>query len=565
MSSHVLIPNAMTMTTNAKMDSMNGNVLVDNIADNKSGVRCETSEDNVTVLMERLHSKASQMKSWTELTKIMKQSVNEKRNTIDVNERSQLQKCLDTIQKSIRITSLQSMVERLETICRQLGLKFSLPRQTSPARVECFVHSEMYYVEVLLEAPTGHVLDCKVAHQAEAVFLVRRVPRGSSALSTQRCITWKCCWRRPPVMCWTAKWPIRQKHSCPELTEVLQKGDFVEFTKHLEGLSAIYQINADKKNKTKAYLALHALEIDLSSLAELQNHQINDINNLVHKSPVGILEPRKGGHPMRLTYFVPPYDLIDVVSKSCLPLNVEVILEKKLGTSATVCIESSSSHRLQHESLINTLKTPEGKNLPQFSALTNLNSTQLPACFVLRLSGTQSTNSPFHVKLPNQSHCYHLNDSCDKLDGVVITSIPITHPTHVPRILVHLRQQVLFNVIIGSFIRQTSKPEDITNIFEVTATSMSNINIQFEHPTEESLATVDLDLRDVTNVKCKLYPSSLSSFCSDDYSSKVMQRCLSIPVTMRSIINKCKERAAALKEQMGREQSKQMQPNANDL
>ncbi|CAG2103314.1 unnamed protein product, partial [Medioppia subpectinata] len=216
------------------------------------------------------------------------------------------------------------------------------PRQTSPARVECFVHSEMYYVEVLLEAPTGHVLDCKVAHQAEAL-------------------------------------------SCPELTEVLQKGDFVEFTKHLEGLSAIYQINADKKNKTKAYLALHALEIDLSSLAELQNHQINDINNLVHKSPVGILEPRKGGHPMRLTYFVPPYDLIDVASKSCLPLNVEVILEKKLGTSATVCIESSSSHRLQHESLINTLKTPEGKNLPQFSALTNLNSTQLPACFVLRL------------------------------------------------------------------------------------------------------------------------------------------------------------------------------------
>ncbi len=55
--------------------------------------------------------------------------------------------------------------------------------------------------------------------------------------------------------------------------------------------------------------------------------------------------------------------------------------------------------------------------------------------------------------------------------------------------------------------------------------SMSNINIQFEHPTEESLATVDLDLRDVTNVKCKLYPtSSLSSFCSDDYASKVMQR-----------------------------------------
>ena len=242
---------------------------------------------------------------------------------------------------------------------------------------------------------------------------------------------------------------------------------------------------------------------------------------MVHKSPVGILEPRKGGHPMRLTYFVPPYDLIDLSTKSCLPLNVEgmsisvlkcrrfdpifycsVILEKGLGFSATICIESSSSHRLQHESLINTLKTPEGKNLPQFSALTALNSTQLPACFVLKLQKPLVTsldilkkiradtniefnheliaksepiiqliakqllaskkeiqaNGPFYVKLPNQSHCYYMNEVCDKLDGVVITSIPITHPTHVPRILVHLRQQVLFNVIIGSFIRQTYKP-----------------------------------------------------------------------------------------------------------
>ena len=286
-------------------------------------------------------------------------------------------------------------------------------------------------------------------------------------------------------------------------------------------------------------MALHALEIDLSSLSELQGYvdklirchlyninysitrnTINDINNLVHKSPVGILEPRKGGHPMKLTYFVPPYDLIDLSTKSCLPLSVDgmshnqtffqpnfahsfqfsVILEKGLGYSATICIESSSSHRLQHESLINLQKTPEGKNLPQFSALTALNSTQLPACFVLKLekplvtsldilrkiradtniefnhelinksepiiqllakqllTNTKATNGPFYVNLPKQNHCYHLNENCDKLDGVVITSIPITHPTHVPRILVHLRQQVLFNVIIGSFIRHTSRP-----------------------------------------------------------------------------------------------------------
>lgn len=167
---NVLIQSQNTANINPKMDSLNNNIAVE--AD-KNGIKPETNDDNVSNLMEKLRSKTNQTKSWTDLTKLMKQPINEKRH-IDVNERSQLQKCLDTIQKSIRVTSWQSMVERLETICRQLGLKFSVPPQTSPKRVECFVHSEMYYVEVLLESPTGHVLDCKVAHQAEALVGVPR-------------------------------------------------------------------------------------------------------------------------------------------------------------------------------------------------------------------------------------------------------------------------------------------------------------------------------------------------------------------------------------------------------
>ena len=168
MTSNVLIQNGTTFNINTKMDSINGN------DSEKTVLKSESNDENLSNLMEKLHSKAKmkdQIKSWADLTKMMKQSVNEKRHIIDVNERNQLQKCLDTIQKNIRVTSLQSMVERLETICRQLGLKFSVPPQTSPKRVECFVHSEMYYVEVLLEAPTGQVLDCKVAHQAEALVL----------------------------------------------------------------------------------------------------------------------------------------------------------------------------------------------------------------------------------------------------------------------------------------------------------------------------------------------------------------------------------------------------------
>jgi len=38
---------------------------------------------------------------------------------------------------------------------------------------------------------------------------------------------------------------------------------------------------------------------------------------------VGILEPRKGGHPMKLTYFISPYNLLDLKAKTSLPLTVD--------------------------------------------------------------------------------------------------------------------------------------------------------------------------------------------------------------------------------------------------
>lgn len=74
-----------------------------------------------------------------------------------------------------------------------------------------------------------------------------------------------------------------------------------------------------RKQKSKAYLALQALETDLTMLSQLQRcvfvksfcmdvvkmdskfimrtcySSINDPCNLVHKSPVGILQTRKGG------------------------------------------------------------------------------------------------------------------------------------------------------------------------------------------------------------------------------------------------------------------------------
>jgi mediator of RNA polymerase II transcription subunit 1 len=91
---------------------------------------------------------------------------------------------------------------------------------------------------------------------------------------------------------------LLKPQSCEDLVSCLERGDFADFAKQLEGLAAIYQINADKKQKGKVFQALQSLETDLTTLAEIQSF-IKEPHNLVHKSHVGILERRKGGSVKR--------------------------------------------------------------------------------------------------------------------------------------------------------------------------------------------------------------------------------------------------------------------------
>ncbi|KAG8239109.1 hypothetical protein J437_LFUL018367, partial [Ladona fulva] len=411
----------------------------------------KAKEWQMELLMEKLRSKAGQFKSFVENAKAVRMALLEKRYPLDTVERSQMQKCLDTLQHSIKVTTLQAMVERLESVTRQLGLKF----MAGPTGVDWFISSDMFYLEVILE-PNGAVKDVKIHHEGKV-----------------------------------------EQQSCEELVDCLSRGDFADFSQQLEGLASIYQLNAEKKVKCKAFLALQSLEKDLGVLAQLQTF-IKEPFNLVHKSPVGILEKRRGGHALKLTYFVSPYDLLDVESKSSIPLTVENVISEGLGHSVTVCIESSTSHKLQTAPLVSVNRSPSGKSSPLYAALTASNTATLPACFVLRFKqplpmclalaqkiqqvtemecGDLSSPHPLlsliarhasdgqldcannrglFVTLPDQYHCYFMTEN-RHLQGIMVNSIPFLHPAHIPQILVFLRQQVLFNVLVASCIRPFSK------------------------------------------------------------------------------------------------------------
>merc|ERR1712098_529055 len=95
-----------------------------------------------------------------------------------------------------------------------------------------------------------------------------------------------------------------------------------------------------------------------------------------------------------------------------------------------------------------------------------------------------------------------------------------------------LRHQALFNTLISSCVRTNSLEDvDTSLMFEVTCLdpTCQTLTVTFEHPTEETMATAELKLLDLTAPRCRVYTSA-SSVCSEETANKVLQRSLSIPV-----------------------------------
>ncbi|XP_034832111.1 mediator of RNA polymerase II transcription subunit 1 [Maniola hyperantus] len=522
------------------------------------------------ILMEKLRSKTSQFKNLSETSKAVRMAMLDKRWAVDSADRMILQKCLDSLQHCIKVSSLQSLIERLECLSRQLGLKFVVGQ----SGVNLFISSDMFYLEILVES-SGNVKDVKIHHEGKI-----------------------------------------EQQSCEELVQCISRGDFADFTAQLEGLTAVYQLNAEKKVKCKAFSALQSLEEDLCTLRQLQSF-IKDPWAQVHKSPIGFLQKRRGGHAMRLTYFVSPYELLDK-DKGLQPLTAELLTLGKpsastglaslvapshtpLGHSATVLLEGSTANKLQLSPIISGAQRPGKGNGPVYAQLVPQNSAMLPACYTLKLSqpaplcaglaklihattevevaGDWANAKPImglvaqqaynklapgkvielnlskglFVNLPEQWQCYFLCETRG-LDGCVVTSVPFTHPSHVPPLLAALRQQALFNALVASCVRlQTKQVMELESVlmFEVSALSWQHISISLEHPLDESMATVELELSDPAAPRASVYTlNSPPRDHIDDYITKVLQKSHSIPITLRSLV-KIWEREAATKQLNG--------------
>lgn len=78
-------------------------------------------------------------------------------------------------------------------------------------------------------------------------------------------------------------------------------------------------------------------------------------------------------------------------------------------------------------------------------------------------------------------------------------------------------------------------------MFEVSALSSTHISISLEHPVEESMATAEIDLTDISSLVCRIHnpgtppPINVPDVTSE-LGTKILNKCFSLPITLRSVI-----------------------------
>ncbi|XP_069715879.1 mediator of RNA polymerase II transcription subunit 1-like [Phaenicophaeus curvirostris] len=431
--------------------------------------------------MERLHLKYQQ-KPWNETVKLVHFCMDKplQRPVSDASD-DLLLSCMEKIQRTLNAKSLVSVMNRLESLSKQKGLN----AHVSPSGTACYITSDMFYIEVLLEKD-GKVTDVKLAHFGEA-----------------------------PVV-------------CEDLVQHLRMKNYDVFGKILEDLSNLYKIPGNSEMRAKGYLALQALEKDLYAMYLLDRTQdVNRVTEVLH-GKVGHLVPRTGGTPMNIEFYISPYQVLEA------ELNPG---SQVCGTKTIVTVEGTDTlHRLPLSPLLVDSQAGEDGN-PLFLPLSDELSMDLLAFFVLkfhqpipmsscsieeiqRLTGIRITGlklaplyelivqstlkekgsedlsthkSCFFVSLPDcPKHCYFISKGSENSDlvGALVSKIPFSHPKCVPGIIEILRHQVAYNSLISSCVSEKHINEDDSELlyFEVLPYKNTSFSVLFLHPVKENLA-----------------------------------------------------------------------------
>ncbi|XP_073406110.1 uncharacterized protein [Dendrobates tinctorius] len=374
---------------------------------------------------------------------------------------------------------------------------------------------------------------------------------------------------------------IKAKGICKELLLLLRTKDFEGFGKSLEELLQLYSIPGNSDIKAKVYLSLCNLEEDMTALFNLSR----SINNncriaIVLHGKVGFLSPRNGGTPMNIEYYITPQQIRE---------EKRTPGSRVVGSHVSVTVAGTTNwYHLPMGPLFQ--ESPRGDaSMDGLSSLTDDSCISLPACFFLRFDHPEPVLLPLIQKIQNitglpvvstkqslfheliietnhkpfadlvgqevqfivslsgcEDQCYVLNSRMDNENvGALVKKIPFINPNHVPSILEVLRHQAAYNALLSSCVSSAINPNDHTDMlhFEVSLQKDLRICISFQHPNGDSLSCVVVDVLSHRKLVCSLFTNSSDppSPCNTEFIMKVLESCMSIPLTMRAIFKKMQE------------------------
>ncbi|CDQ90101.1 unnamed protein product [Oncorhynchus mykiss] len=488
-----------------------------------------------------LHSKYAE-KTWNETFKLVRRCMDKSRG--DTKPCEPLIRCLKILHEALNVSSLSAMVSRLEIMAKQRGMGSHL----SPTETTCYLTADMFYLEVLL-LPGGEVEDVKLAQHGEA-----------------------------PV-------------SSESLLQLLKSKKFEEFSVKLKGLFSLYSIPGENETKIKVYTALQFLGKDLQKISHLPRlvKSLRECNlqvDMILNGRIGYLTAGSEGIPMTIQYYISPSDILLEMSDS---------ERGSVGQLALVTVgPTDSTHKLQMASVIPQPPQLDAQGLPLFSPLCEVLSEMMPACFQLKLqpplpmlssfveklsqitdvaiadadlqwapfpqlmmtllgeNGGNKTwdgqDAHFLVPLPGKEiHSYVLPGAAWEeaaLRGALVSTIPFTHPAHVPALLELLRHQCAINTLLASCITSLRpSPGPVCDLYcEVLPESGSSLSVTFHLSDSDSLSVLLVNVADSRKLTCSLFAVGSESESMDEYVSRVLKRCMSIPVTMRALNRRLSKR-----------------------
>ncbi|KAJ8010075.1 hypothetical protein DPEC_G00071230 [Dallia pectoralis] len=479
-------------------------------------------------LISELHSKYAE-KAWNETFQLVRRCMDKSRG--DSKPCEPLIRCLKRLHEALNVSSLSAMVSRLEMVAKQRGMGSHL----SHTGTTCYLTADMFYLEVILLSG-GQVEDVKVAQHGENLT------------------------------------------SSESLLQLLRSKKFGEFSLKLEDLFSLYNIPGDNETKIKVYTALQFLGKDLQKISHLPRllREHNVQVDMILNGRVGYLTGGKEGTPSTMEYYISPSDILLESSDS---------ERYRVGQMALVTVEPTDTpYKLQMSSLITQPPQIDVNGLPLFIPLCDVSSEMVSACFQLKLQppipmfrsffkrlgeitadadqqwapfpqllrmlfGEEGDNqawdgqdASFLVPLPGRElHSYVFSGdawSQADLNGALVCTIPFTHPAHVPPLLELLRHQCAINTLLSSCITSHRPSPDLVCELhcEVLPESNLSISLSFHQPHSDSLSVLLVNVSDSRQLTCSLFEVGSEDLSTNEYISKVLKRCMSIPVTMRALM-----------------------------